>query len=754
MKNEYVDAAVNGIFGKVVLLDDGRRLLFKRVFAEGLLEIDCLREHKQFKVVDPLTGELRIPDVSWLEEMLAQGRIQVLDAPPTAVPADLAALDMDREQILAKDPYAEVRRDFLRAIAEVATGGDDPKMGSIKDRIWNERFQARVEAIALERPDVVRMTCPEISTIRTWLRKLDPMVATLAQVMNKTGLGSREPRLDPEVIEALQELQSWYYDDSGRRQVDALAEMTDLIAKRNAVRAEGALPPLDCPSKETVRRYINAGLNRDSYARKFGEAAARSRWDGQGQPLNPTKILAIGLIDDTVLDAVTVFDADRCMPAGRPWLTVIMDVYSRCILGWMLDFVPPNHHTAAEVIRRANRPKQIRPEMAARYPVLQRINGKLDRLIADNGTGFASASFQQVCADLGITLQLAAVGSPRHKAMLERFFYTLKTYLLEKLPGYTFTPALLREFNIDPEKQAALTLTELQFLISEFVNAYHVTVHSALGVQPANKWQMSMEAHGRDMILDETRIDINTGVTLHGRRLYRGGIRLFGLTFHDAIISRHLNDELVGAEPHNRRVKSGATVATVRIKYNPANLRCVWVWNHVSNRWVELPCVDQAYADGLTLWQHRQIKDWAKRKSLAFNSVEERLDARRQLNDLILELAPEMRPRERRAVARMTGQSAAGHMQVTLEEAEPTHHGMGPIIEHQTNEMREDADIKPDRPGVGTGKSKSQSNQEEQDLGDEDETHDGDDKQDLDIGEAQPPIEGSDDDDDRFREFE
>lgn len=747
------DDVVNGILGKVCELDRGRQLYFKRVFAEGLLEIDCLREHRQFKVLDEVTGELRIPDTRWLDDMLRQGRLRTLDDQPVRTP-DRAALEMDREQILEKDPYAEMRRDLLRKVAETGNAIGNPDLGSVVSKIWREQFEARAEAISIARPDVARMRCPKTSTIRTWLRKIDPLIATLAQVMHKTGIGKRRPRLDPGIVEALKKAVEWFYDKSGRKVIDVRGEVKRLVDLHNLQRAKDNLSPLPCPSDETVRRYVAAGENRDSFARKYGEKAARSRWDGQGQSLTASKILAVALIDDTVLDAVAVFDADRNMPAGRPWLTVIMDVYSRAILGWMLDFVPPNHHTAAETLRRANRPKTIRPDKLARRPVLAKINGKPDMLIADNGTGFASPAFQQVCADLGITLQLASVGTPRAKAMLERFFYTLKTFLLEKLPAYTFTPTLLKEFDIDPQKEAALTLSELVLLLQTFIDAYHITQHSGIGVPPALKWQSSMEIHGRDMILDERRFNISTGVTLHNRRLYRGGIRVFGLVFRDMTVSRLLNDDLVAAEPSRKRVSSGAAVATVRIKYNPADLRCVWVWNHVSSLWVELPCTDPEYAAGLTLWQHRQIQAWAKRRSLAFTSVEERMEARRQLNELIVELAPDMPSRERRAVARMLGQAPAGDIPVRLEEAEPTHAGNGPIIEHRMNDEREDAQVKPHRPAKNDGRRGSDTDVPIEDEEDADDSYAGGDDQQVDTGDNPPPIEGSDDTDSKFKEWE
>ena len=585
------------------------------------------------------------------------------------------------------------------------------------------------------------------------MREVEALEATLLDMMSRSGPGARKSRLEPEVIEILKEKVDWFYEDSGRRIVDVRAEVRAAIKAANVRRVTENLNPLDVPGKETIRRHVNEAMCRDNFARKWGEKAAKARWDGAGKGVTATKILAIGMMDDTVLDTVTVLDIDRGFIAGRPWLCVVIDVFSRCVLGWLISYEPPTVNTAAECLRRANRPKLIRQDLHARYPILAKINGRLDRLICDNGKNYASPQFQDILLDCGTTLQLTAVGSPTQKAIIERFFYTLKTWLLQKLPGYTHDIALLREFDLDPEKEAILTISELELLIQEFVNSYHLQVHSGINMQPANKWEASMQTYGRDIIPDERKLAILTGHVRRNRRIYRGAIRLLGLTFRDTVISARLNDDLVAAEPHRKRVSSGAAVATVKYKFNPSDLGEIYVWNHVSGKWVTLPCTDQRYARGLSLWQHRELRAWANKKNIAFNTEDERLDARRQLNNLIIDLAPDTPARERRATARMLGTSSGTQPQLDVVEADPRHDGLGPVIEHETNEGRHDADIAPERPTLGERQGADPEDGSDAGRDGENEADDaGDDK--LAINGELPPINGPINDDERFEDYE
>ena len=51
-------------------------------------------------------------------------------------------------------------------------------------------------------------------------------------------------------------------------------------------------------------------------------------------------------IDHTPMDIVVVDDLYR-QPLGKPYLTLVTDVVTRCILGFVISFVPPGAGTVS-----------------------------------------------------------------------------------------------------------------------------------------------------------------------------------------------------------------------------------------------------------------------------------------------------------------------------------------------------------------------------------------------------------------------
>lgn len=720
---------INGVVGSTFLASTGHRLLIEKELSDGLLNVLQLPSGRQHRVVDPLTGEETMCDVAWLEREVAEhGLKKIADENGPIPPERQIAARLDRAEILKLDPYAEARAAVINGLIELGVEPTDPDLGSHIAKVWAGDLQTRFG----DRPNN--------AAVRSWFGRITGIVATIGDMMSLTGRVKRSFRLDPAVEALIDKERRLYWKHRGLLIIDVFAGVTAKVETENARRKVTGEPLLETPGKETVRRRVNDMFCRETYASKFGEKAARRKFDGSGRGISASRILQICLMDDTIVDLVTCLDADRGMIAGRPYLVVLIDVHSRCVLGLVVSFTPPTVSTAAQCIRMANRPKNdIRPDRQERYPVLAKINGKAARIVTDNGVNYVATGFSEMCLDLAIVHELAPVGSPRHKAIVERFFHTLNTFLIGKLPGATLDPSVLRKLGIDPTANAVVTIGELRELLNDFLYVYHITNHSGIDAAPALKWQRSMAVAGRDMILDERAIDIVTGVTLHGKRITaNGGVRLFGLTWKGPGLPRVI--EAIGAlEPHRRRLD--ATVAvTTKIKYNPEDLSHVQVL--AGGEWIRLDNTQPDYAAGLSLWHHRQIKDWAKRVSLAFNSQKERLIARDELNRSVREAFPDMDARERRAAARMLGRPAEVPFPVEHAVAEARHDGMGPIVEHDPAfGSRTDAHRVQSRPGVTAVTTEP-----------EDDGHDGDDH--TPVLREKPLIapSPSDDDDDAFEE--
>ena len=689
---------INGVIGSIAILNGGKKIRFLGELGDGLLDVRELETGSLFQVERMEDGAKMICDVDWLETTIACEEIRFITGPAAQPPRALNAPEYDHKQLLEKDPKAYARAAVVRHLASSGFNWSDEEVV----RATNEAWPAALAELTPEEQERCGPK-PAVETVREWAAKCaDPEHPTSLELFSMSGRVPRAGRLSPEIEELLKTYVDQYWSLAGWQQEDAFAALGKQIKEINVERAANGQPLLKTPSKETMRLRINRSLCRDTFAIKFGEKAAKARFDGTGKGLRAPRILAITLIDDTTLDAFAVFDAETGLPAGRPNICVLLDVHSRCVLGYHLSFEAPSTDTATQCLRNASRPKMIKREWLDRYPALRGIYGKPNEILSDNGSGYTSKDWQMMLGELGITLRLAAVGEPRHKAMIERFFRTLNTFLVGKLPGATRDLKTTREFDLYPSAQAECTIGELRLLIDEFLYVYHTSIHSGIGMQPLAAWERSRATSGRAIIGDPRVLNVLCGVTdRKARRLYKGTIRRLGLTYCDRVISAELNNDLVAAEPHRDRVASGGAVATVKVKTNPSDLGAIHVWNKVKKTWVSLPCTDPEYACGLSAWQHDKIRRWAAARNLAFNTPEERTKARADLADSIRAVAPKLAQRERRAMARLAGETvipAVGTATVTY--ADPRHDGPDADVAHDTAEDRTDADVVPTRPGA------------------------------------------------------
>ncbi len=678
--------------GTIFSVDD-KRLVWRGELGDGELDIQDFSTGQLYRPLDPATGMRQVAKIQWLQAAMAKGDFKILvdaDGRPHGSER-VPQAELDREEILGIDAYAEARQTLLVELHARGVRRSDPDLSTFIEQIWNESLTQRFG----ERPAT--------STVREWLTWTDPELPALSQLMSNSGRVTRAKRLDPLVREVVAAKTDWYWQARGRQIKDAEAAGSVDIVAINVERKAQGLPPLKQPSREAYRRAVRASESKENYERKFGPEAAKRYWRPSGRGETARHALELLYMDDTVLDVVACIQSrgGRRFPAGRPYLCAALSAGTRCCPGFVLSFKPPTSHTAAECLKRVGREKvHLAQDWTSRYPILRQIAGKPDKILVDNGSNYVSAAFQEACAESGIVLVVAPVGAPKAKAVMERFFRTLKTWLLQKLPGHTLDPRTLRELGVDPEAKAVLLVEELELLIQEFINTYHVTLHSGINEQPAAAWMRSIEARPR-AILDDRAIDRMTHLTIHGRRLTTNGVRWKGLVYRIGDLARLL-DACLSRERIGSRL-SATAAATVKIKIDPENVGHIWVFDPETRTYVELLATYQDYAAGLTLDQHEQALAWSKRRNLAFNTEEERLAALHALNVFIEEQMPELNGRERRVLARTT-QGAIGREPtgVTILHAESRHDGRGDVVEHDAPDQdRLDWNLKPSRPATG-----------------------------------------------------
>lgn len=173
--------------------------------------------------------------------------------------------------------------------------------------------------------------------------------------------------------------------------------------------------------------------------------------------------------DHTPLDIVI---KDNQGKARKPWLTIIIDDYSRAISGFFLSFDAPCAFHTALALRQAIWRKTNSKWMVCGIPQI---------LYTDHGSDFTSRHIEAVCADLKTRLIFSTVGKPRGRGKVERFFLSINQLLLMNLSGYAPSGSTT--------VQATLSLEEMNGLLEEFiVEKYHHRTHGTTKKKPLKQW--------------------------------------------------------------------------------------------------------------------------------------------------------------------------------------------------------------------------------------------------------------------------
>ena len=669
----------------------GKRHYLEQVMGGGFLLFRSERTSAPFQI-ELDSGEKVSPTLGWLKEEFLEGKVRRLDRPLAR--SQLTRLTMDREDdydaILGRDPYAAVRHIVLNELdrlpqLSLSDGGLKRTMATI----WANKQR---QLAAHKRPSP--------TAVRQWLKERgEPGFRPLKIAQSMRGQGTRSKRLSASVRRLMHEAAVIYWSDPRQSIKGARDLLWDALAKINRD-LEGC--PLEPPSKEAFRLYVRELECFDTVAARYGNKEANSRFKPCGTGLVAERPLLLGAMDHTLMDVFVVIDVKGCRLLGRPWLTVLIDVHSRCIVGWVLSFEPPSLYSVTECIKRANRPKAATRLRFPDNPELADIFGKFDEIVVDNGWEFTGTSFESALTDLGVSIRWAPVRSPTYKAVVERFFGTLNSLLHKKLPGGTIPIEQMRAWELDPSKDAVLTLAQVEALLTSAIGTYHQELHSTLGDAPANVWARGVRDHGVQVIGDDRQLDKMVGAH-EERTLSRSGVSLFDLQYHEPAVTGPLLEKLAGRMPTKSRRKGSAT-AKVTVKYNPANLGEVHIWDLTTGKYETLPCTDQVYASGLSKWQHQQIQQWER--ECQGNGAEERRNRRLELRREIEATTPEHQlRRNKRTTARLLSSprvEAVASSYLRVAHAEPRHDGMAPII--STTPLapeRTDDHAKPVRPPRG-----------------------------------------------------
>lgn len=284
------------------------------------------------------------------------------------------------------------------------------------------------------------------------------------------------------------------------------------------VRARADELNVKTPSHMTVYRVLKPIIDRQEKTKSIrspgwrGERLSVKTRDGLDLTIEHSN--QVWQCDHTRADVLLVDSEGKLL--GRPWLTTVIDSYSRCIVGINLGYDAPSSQVVSLALRHAILPKQYSVE----YGLHEQWGtyGMPKHFYTDGGKDFRSEHLKQVGIQLGFPCHLR--DRPSEGGSIERPFGTLNTELFSLLPGYTGSNVQKRPET--SEVDACLTLRELEKLVVRyFVDNYNQRLDARMGDQTRfQRWESGLIAMPK--LLSERELDICL-MKQARRQIQRGG---------------------------------------------------------------------------------------------------------------------------------------------------------------------------------------------------------------------------------------
>ncbi|KGH25005.1 hypothetical protein P606_06105 [Comamonas thiooxydans] len=350
----------------------------------------------------------------------------------------------------------------------------------------------------------------------------------------------------------------------------------------NHVKERCELEKLPVPHINTVRNRI-AALPQNLASRRRGHPdLADKNFPTPGEFPTPFAPLGPVQIDHVRLDITIVF-SDTRQPWGRPWLTLIIDVMTRVIVGFYLSMRAPSSVAAGMALVMGMLPKNdylASLGVPGNWPV----HGKILKIICDNAKEFRGNALKFGCKENLIDMDLRPVKTPRYGAHIERMIGNVNA-MLRKKPGTTFSnPSQRGTYN--SRKKSAYTLHELEIEVADWiVNHYHVSKHSFLKMPPITAWERAVFGNDQQIaaglpiqICDPEKLKLDF-LPMETRVVSPTGVRMNKADYYHEALNRWIN----APDPEHPSEKRQFVC-----KYHPSRKRELWFLDPDLKQYIKL----------------------------------------------------------------------------------------------------------------------------------------------------------------------
>lgn len=341
------------------------------------------------------------------------------------------------------------------------------------------------------------------------------------------------------------------------------------------------------PARNTIRARIRAIDPLLVAKKRHGQDAARTLTAAAGKTPESAGPLDVVQMDHTPMDVIVVDELSR-EPIGRPYLTLAIDTFSRCIVGMLLTLEAPSATSVGLCLAHTVTDKTAWLARLGLVDMTWPMHGKPVLIFLDNASEFKSEALKRGCEQHGIKRDYRPKGQPHFGGIIERVIGTAMK-MAHELPGTTFSNTMERG-KYNSEAAATLTLQELEKWLTLAIGVYHESVHSSLMEPPAACWRKSLQSCKIYTVKNEKSFLIDFLPVV-----YREVTRIGFLIDHITYFADILKPWIARRRDLNKFI----------IRRDPRDLSRIWVLDPESKHYLEIPyrsCSNPA----VTLWEHRK----------------------------------------------------------------------------------------------------------------------------------------------------
>lgn len=436
------------------------------------------------------------------------------------------------------------------------------------------------------------------STVYRWVRNYRNSGLLTELLPKKTQGAPGKSRLGHEVKAVL--------DDFLQNKFLTLQKPTPAAAAREIRRlcSNAGLSPL--PSRGAIYRHLEWLDGEERLKKREGRDAAFQRYAPKlGALPDADWPLQTVEMDHTELPVMIVDDEHR-LPIKRPWITLAIDVYSRCCLGMYLSLDAPSSMSAGMCVSHAILGKE---KWLNRLGLMDRKwphYGVMDALHMDNAKEFRGDMLRNASREYNIVLKLRPVKTPRYGAHIERLMGTVSEGL-KMVKGATFSgPDEKGEY--DAEGNAIMTFAELEKWLALFFIRYHRDVHRGIGTTPETKWREGLlgtkgkPGRGLPPIRqDEEKIRIDF-MPFEERTVQDYGVVIDEVYYYSDVLRPWINSR----DPDRPKYKR-----TFRFRRDPRDISVLYFFDPQVQTYLAIPYRDSSLPP-VSIWELREAQKRAK----------------------------------------------------------------------------------------------------------------------------------------------